>query len=130
MIDSKSSVTRLQKIQDIFCLGKGQELVKERNLCLLRIALAGDLEGEAEIWKAGKCLTIILDPEMLQEAHLYDNSFTVVMASRQEKNVVENVEEFSPVSVASFKSLPRTLGWLEGQAKKDVSREDNLGQDF
>jgi len=52
------------------------------------------------------------------------------MASWQEKNVVENVEEFSPVSVASFKSLPGTLGWLEGQAKEDVSRKDNLGGDF
>ena len=62
MIDSESSVARLRKIQDIFGLGKGHELVKEGNLCLLRIALADELEGEVDIRMASKCFTISAGP--------------------------------------------------------------------
>lgn len=89
-----------------FGLGKGQELMKEGQLYTLCLALADELEGECEKRKANKCLRIILDPEVLEDAHLAENQFTVVLVSAKEKIAVEKLEEFSASSFASFKSVP------------------------
>lgn len=106
MTNQELSVARLRAIQDLFGLGKGQELMKEGQLYTLCLALADELEGECEKRKANKCLRIILDPEVLEDAHLAENQFTVVLVSAKEKIAVEKLEEFSASSFASFKSVP------------------------
>jgi hypothetical protein len=83
MANGKSSSERISKIQDMFGLEKGEELIEKEQSC-------------------------IFDPKVLEQQQLDQNSFTIVLASSEDKSIVEEPEEFSATSIASFESLPCT----------------------
>jgi hypothetical protein len=108
MANGKSSSERISKIQDMFGLEKGEELIEKEQSCILCLSLAEEVWAEMEVRKASKCLNIIFDPKVLEQQQLDQNSFTIVLASSEDKSIVEEPEEFSATSIASFESLPCT----------------------